>query len=160
MDRERVAATVLEMLEPNGAWVHVDTKTHRGAATDEQLSHPQPPRGEIEELVKRYLGPERRAGQGVRPTSPSGESEIMVAAGFAGPRRRLLEATRVLERSEDEIVASVFSVSGSAPHLFADRLAEFERDVRQILRRVSPEGRFSEVSEAVEVIIWTRPGED
>src|SRR5918999_5390467 len=34
MDREHVAATVLQMLEPGGAWVHVDTKTHRGAATD------------------------------------------------------------------------------------------------------------------------------
>jgi SAM-dependent methyltransferase len=159
MDRERVAATVLEMLEPNGAWVHVDTKTHRGAATDEQLTYPQPPRGEIEELVKRHLGPERRAGQGVRPTSPSGESEIMVAAGFAGPRRSVLEGARVLERSEDEIVASVFSVSGSAPHLFGDRIAEFERDVRQILRRVSPGGRFSEVAEDVQLLIWTRPGE-
>jgi precorrin-6B methylase 2 len=160
MDRERVAATVLEMLEPNGAWVHVDTKTHRGAATDEQLSHPQPPRGEIEELVKRYLGTVKRAGQGTRPTSPSGEGEIMIAAGFAGPRRRVLEGTRVLERSEDEIVASVFSVSGSAPHLFGDRLAEFERDVRRILRRVSPGGQFCEVSEPVQLIVWTRPGDN
>jgi ubiquinone/menaquinone biosynthesis C-methylase UbiE len=160
MDRERVAATVLELLEPNGAWVHVDTKTHRGAASDEQLSHPRPPQGEIEELVERYLGTVKRAGQGTRPTSPSGESEIMVAAGFAGPRRRLLEATRVLERSEDEIVASVFSVSGSAPHLFGDRLAEFERDLRQILQRVSPRGQFSEVAETVQLIIWTRPAED
>jgi ubiquinone/menaquinone biosynthesis C-methylase UbiE len=157
MDRERVAATVLEMLEPGGAWVHVDTKTHRGAATDEELSHPQPPRSVIEELVKRYLGPERRAGQGTRSSSPSGEAEVMVAAGFDGPRRRVLGGERVLDRSEDEIVASIFSVSGSAPHLFGSRLAEFERDLREILRRASPHGRFCEVAEAVQLIIWTRP---
>jgi SAM-dependent methyltransferase len=160
MDRQRVAATVLEMLEPNGAWVHVDTKTHRGAASDEQLSHPQPPRGEIEELVKRYLGTVRRAGQGTRPTSPSGEGEIMIAAGFAGPRRRVLDGRRVFERSEDEIVASIFSVTSSAPHLFGPRLGEFERNLRQILRRVSPGGRFCEVSESVQLIIWTRPADD
>ena len=158
MDRERVAATVFEMLEPNGAWVHVDMKTDRGAASDEQLSHPQPPRQEIGELVERYLGPVRRAGQGSLPGgTPSGEGEIMVAAGFAGPRRRVLDGRRVLQRSEDEIVASIFSVSGSAPHLFGSRVAEFERDLRQVLRRVSPAGRFCEVSQPLQLIIWTRP---
>ncbi len=161
MHREHVATTVFDMLEPNGAWVHVDTKTHRGAASDEQLSHPQPPRSEIEKLVERYLGPVKRAGQGTLPGgTPSGESEIMVAAGFAGPRRRVLDSRRVFERSEDEIVASIFSVSSSAPHLFGSRLAEFERDMRQVLRRVSPGGRFCESSEKIQLIIWTRPADD
>jgi SAM-dependent methyltransferase len=157
MDRPRVAATVLDMLEPGGAWVHVDTKTHRGAETDAQLPHPRPPRRELEELVARYLGPVRRAGQGALPDgTPSGESEIMVAAGFAGPHRRVVDGRRVLERSEDEIVASIFSVTSSAPHLFGPRLAEFERDVRRVLRRASPDGRFCEVSEPVQLIVWSR----
>jgi SAM-dependent methyltransferase len=161
MDRRRVAATVLDMLEPNGAWVHVDTKTHRGAASDEQLSHPQPPRREIEELVERYVGSVKRAGQGALPGgTPSGEGEIMVAAGFAGPRRRVLDSRRVFERSEDEIVASIFSVTSSAPHLFGSRLADFERDMRQVLRRASLGGRFCEVSETIQLIIWTRPADD
>ena len=161
MDRQRVAATVFEMLEPNGAWVHVDTKTHRGAASNEQLSHPQPPRREIEELVERYLGPVRRAGQGTLPGgTPSGEGEIMVATGFAGPRRRVLDGRRVFERSEDEIVASIFSVTSSAPQLFGSRLAEFEQDIRQVLRRVSSGGRFCEVSQSIQLIIWTRPADD
>lgn len=158
MDREQVAATVFEMLEASGAWVHVDTKTHRGAASDEPLSHPQPPRQEIEGLVMRYLGPMKRAGQGMLPGgTPSGESEIMVAAGFAGPRRRELDSGRVHVRSEDDIVASIFSVSSSAPHLFGSRLADFEGDLRQVLRRVSPGGRFCEVSQPLQLIIWTRP---
>jgi SAM-dependent methyltransferase len=161
MDRQRVAATVFAMLEPNGAWVHVDTKTHRGAATDEQLSHPQPPRREIEELVERYLGPVKRAGQGALPGgTPSGEGEIMVAAGFAGPRRRVLDDIRVFERSEDEIVASIFSVTSSAPHLFGSRLAEFEQDMRRLLRCTSPCGRFCEVSQTIQLIIWTRTADD
>lgn len=158
MDRQRVAATLFEMLEPNGAWVHVDTKTDRGAASDEELSHPQPPRPEIQELVKRYLGSVRRAGQGTLPSGPpSGETEIMLAAGFAGPRRRVLDGERVFERSEDDIVASIFSVSSSAPHLFGSRLAEFEQDLRRVLRRVSPDGRFCEVSQPAQLIIWIRP---
>jgi SAM-dependent methyltransferase len=158
MDRRQVAATVLEMLEPNGAWVHVDMKTLGLPATDEELGHPGPPRREIEELVARHLGPVKRAGQGTLPGgTPSGESEIMLEAGFAGPRRRMLDAKRVLERSEDEIVASVFSVTSSAPHLYGPRLGEFESELRAVLRRTSPDGRFCEVAPPGQLIIWTRP---
>jgi len=149
LERERVAATVLEMLEPGGAWVHVDAKTHRGVATDAPLGRPQPPRDEIDELVARYLGSGRQGG-------PSGEAEIMLAAGFEGPRRRLVAGERVLDRSEDEVVASVFAVSGSAPPLFRARLAEFESELRELLRHTAPDGRFREVAPPVELIVWTR----
>ncbi|MDQ3381711.1 MAG: class I SAM-dependent methyltransferase [Actinomycetota bacterium] len=161
MDRERVAATVFDMLEPEGAWVHVDVKTLGVPATDEQLSYSEPPRQEVAELVAGYLGPVRRSGQATLPGgTPSGESEIMVAAGFAGPRRRTLAAKRVLERSQDEIVASVFSTSSSAPHLFGSRLGEFESELREVLRRTSPDGRFSEVAPPGQLLIWTRPAVD
>jgi SAM-dependent methyltransferase len=150
LERERVAATVLEMLEPGGAWVHVDAKTDRGLATDAQLPRPAPPRDEIRQLVVRYLGDRTWA-------SPSGEGEIMLAAGFRGPRRRLVTDARLVERSEDEIVASVYAVSGSAPHHFGARIGEFESDLRELLRRAAPDGRFSEVAPPVELIIWTRP---
>ena len=158
MDRERVAATVREMLEPGGAWVHVDTKTHVGAPTDEPLRHPQPPRAEIEALVEEYLGPVKRAGQGsLLHGTPSGEDEVMVAAGFEGPRRRFIPGGGVIERSEREVVASVFSVTSSAPHLFGARLSAFESDLRALLRRVSPGGRFCVVSNPTQLIIWPRP---
>jgi SAM-dependent methyltransferase len=158
MDRERVASTVREILEPGGAWMHVDTKTHLGGSTDDPLPHPQPPRAEIEALVEEYLGPVKRAGQGTLPHgTPSGEDEIMVAAGFEGPRRRFISGGRVIERSEDEVVASVFSVTSSAPHLFGPRLSEFESDLRLLLRRAAPDGHFCAVSNPTQLIIWTRP---
>ena len=81
----------------------------------------------------------------------------MVAAGFEGPRRRLIAGGRVIERSEDEVVASVFTVTSSAPHLFGARLSAFESDLRALLRRVSPDGRFGAVSNPTELIIWSRP---
>ena len=81
----------------------------------------------------------------------------MVAAGFEGPRRRFIPGGRVIERSEDEVVASVFSVTSSAPHLFGPRLSQFEDDLRALLRRVSPAGRFCAVSNAAQLIVWIRP---
>lgn len=161
MERERVAATVYQMLEPSGAWVHVDVKTLGVPATDERLSHPEPPRREIQDLVARYLGPVRRAGRGTLPGgTPGGESEIMLEAGFAGPRCRTLGGKRVLERLEDEVVASVFSVTSSAPHLFGSHLREFESELRQVLRRTSPDGRFCEVTPPGQLLIWMRPSAD
>ncbi len=63
-------------------------------------------------------------------------------------------------RSEDQIVASVFSLSGAAPHLFADRLAGFEEDLRVLLREVSPPGQFWERAGEIGLSIWRkRPGD-
>ncbi|MGZ4521280.1 MAG: class I SAM-dependent methyltransferase [Mycobacteriaceae bacterium] len=88
MDRPRVAHTVFAMLEPGGAWVHVDATTHQGVPTNEPLPAPAPPRDEITELVHRYLGKVRRAGQGQLPDgTPSGEEDVMLAAGYTSPRR-------------------------------------------------------------------------
>src|SRR5204863_4905495 len=88
MDRPRVAAAVRDLLEPGGALVHVTATTHRGVGGDEELPAPQPPREEIDALVRAYLGPIRRAGRAALPGgTASGEDEILAAAGFAGLRR-------------------------------------------------------------------------
>lgn len=155
MDRPRVAAAVRDLLEPGGALVHLSATTHRGVGGDEGLPAPQPPREEIDALVRSYLGPVRRAGRAAIPGgTASGEDEILAAAGFGGPRRLEVGGGHVFERSEDEVVASVFSLSSAAPHLFGERLDEFELELRELLRRASPEGRFAERAREVGVSIW------
>jgi hypothetical protein len=144
------------MLEPGGSWVHVNATTHEGIDDTDDLPLPSPPRVEIAELIREYLGPTRRAGATALPGgTPSGEDDVLVAAGFSGPRRVSVPG-HVHERSEDEVVASVFSLSWAAPHLFDDRIAEFETDLRQLLRRTSPDGRFAERARAVELVIWAK----
>jgi hypothetical protein len=146
------------VLEPGGAWVHVNATTHRGVESDEPLASPQPPRDEIRELVDTYLGPVRRAGQGHLPAgTQSGEEDVMAAAGYAGPRRIAVARGELFERSEDQVVASVYSLSWAAPHLFGQRQAEFEHDLRRLLRTTSPGGRFSEQARDIELVIWHKP---
>ncbi len=155
LDREAVAATVREMLEPGGAWVHVSATTHQGVGGVGELEAPAPPREEIAGLIGEYLGPVRRAGTRTLPGgTPSGEEAVMLAAGFSGPRRVTVPG-RVHARSEDEVVASVFSLSWAAPHLFGDRFAAFEHDLRRLLRTVSPGGRFGERAREIELVIWS-----
>jgi SAM-dependent methyltransferase len=159
MDRRRVAAVVIGMLEPGGAWVHVHATTHRGTQRDgPPLPRPEPPRDRIDDLVRAYLGPVRRAGRGVLPKGPpSGEDEILAATALDGPHELTVGGGRVLERTEDEVVASVFSLSSSTPHLFGERAGEFEADLRRLLREAAPDGRFSERTREIGVSVWRVP---
>jgi len=161
-DQERVAAAVLTMLEPGGAFVHMsDLKDSTGqSVTPPQVPLPlvAPPRPEISELVRRYLGPIRRAGQGTLPNgAPGGEAAVLARAGFEAYERHVVPAGQIVERTPDDIVAWVFSLSNSAPHLFGDRLADFERDLRTLLRQAAPDGRFGEPLPATEMRIWRTP---
>lgn len=155
MDRALVARRVRGMLDPDGAWVHVGATTHRGVAGEEPLPHPRPPWDRVDELVSRYLGPVRRAGRGLLPAgTPGGEEEVMRRAGFTGPARVEVGGARIVDRSADEIVSAVFSLSGSTPRLFGARLPEFESDLRRLLTRASDGGRFSERTREIAVVIW------
>jgi SAM-dependent methyltransferase len=155
MDRPLVAATSHRMLKPRGVCVHVQATTHRGDDSDDPLAHARPPHAQIGDLVREYLGSVRRAGQGELPTgTPSDEHEVFRAAGFAGPVRLELDTAEVVVRTEDEIVAATFSLSSAAPHLFGGRLPDFEADLRRLLRRTSPDGRFAERTRDIAVDLW------
>jgi SAM-dependent methyltransferase len=158
MDRDRVAAIIFAMLEPGGAFVHVSDAKEPLANDD--LPLPAPPYDEIAALVRTYLGPVQRAGQGSLPMgSPDGEAVVLRDAGFEGPERLRIPAGEVCIRSADDVVAWIWSRSGSAPHLFGDRIAEFEADVRRLLLDSSPSAQFAERLPDTEVNIWRPPRE-
>jgi SAM-dependent methyltransferase len=146
MDRPVVAAAIRDLLIRDGAAVQIDAAGRRSDAVvpdGPPLPHPSIPSDAIEELTKRYLGPNKRAGQGIRNTSPSGEDAVFRSAGFASAQRIVVPDGRVLERTVDEEVAMVLSSSASSPHLFGDRVDAFERDLLVVLLDASPSGLFS-----------------
>lgn len=156
-ERERVAATVLRMLEPGGAFVHISDHKKR-PAEPAPLPLPAPPYARISDLVRRYLGPVRRAGRGTLADGTPGREDLVLArAGFTSLERYVVPAGEVVNRTADDIVAYAFSRSDSAPHLFGDRLGEFERDLRAVLRQASPDGRFAEHLPATEIMVWRTP---
>lgn len=160
MDRPRVAVILRRALSGDGALVHVHATTHQGIEDDQSLLYPRPPRRDINELVHRFLGPQRRAGQGTLPeASPSEaergrvEAEIYSNAGFTGPERVEVPGSPVV-RTTEQVVASVFSLSSAAPHLFGSRVGEFEWALRDLLGRSSPEGLFSEQMRGIAFDVW------
>jgi SAM-dependent methyltransferase len=160
MDQVRVAHLLHGALATDGVVVHVHATTHEGIDGDLPLPYPTPPRREIDDLVKRFLGPHRRAGKGtVSEFSISEadrgryEAEIYRAAGFVDPTRIEIPG-HVVVRSADDVVASVFSLSSAAPHLFGDRAHDFDAALRELLASVSPDGRFSEQMRDTAVDVW------
>jgi SAM-dependent methyltransferase len=156
MDRPLVARTVRDMLEPRGAVVQIHSWSSGWPTEDLDPTVPFPPvpLNAIAGLRRRYLGPDRRAGQGIRNTSPSGEDAIFIAAGFAPATERFVPDGRVLERDVDDVVANVLSMSGTAPHLFGDRLGAFVADLRAVLHDASPTGRFAVLLPETRILIW------
>jgi SAM-dependent methyltransferase len=148
MEQDFVARAARGMLEPGGAVVHVGATTHQGEG--------DVPRDEIVELVRSYLGPVRRAGRSFLPEgTPRWEDNAFRAAGFRGPERFDVPGGVPIERSEDDVVASVYSMSTATPHLLGDRLEAFEAELRALLRDASPSGRFYERVGEIGLRIWT-----
>ena len=142
MDRPRVASAVATMLDPGGAVVQVDAPGYRAdelAAEARQGTLPFPPRPmtPLTSYAAITWAADRRAGRGIRNTSPSGEDEVFQAAGFLPAETVTVPDQRAVERTADDIVAMVFSISSTAPHLFGDRREDYETDVRKILAQAS-----------------------
>jgi SAM-dependent methyltransferase len=146
MDHGRVAAAVRGMLAPGGRCVLVGATTHRGVDGDDPLPHPRPPHDEITALVESYVG---SAVKG-RPW----EDDVMREAGFAGPEEIEVGAGGVVDRSADEIVASVFSLSYAAPDRFGAALPRFEAELRALLAKTAPAGVFSERRRDITLVGW------
>ena len=89
--------------------------------------------------------------------SPAGESLVLARADFRPGRVVPARGRQVLERDIDDVVAQVFAVSGSAPHLFETDLAAFETDLRQLLERASDRRRFSQWLGDIQLDIYERP---
>ena len=145
MDRERVADALRNVLEPGGVVVHVDGKTSS-----------TPP--ELQAVLDRRLGTVKRAGQGVlRHGTPSGEAEVLAAAGFGEPAVVVVPGGETVVRTVDDVIAGVWATSASAPHLFGDDLPAVEAELRAALG----DGPFPEQLGDTKLVLYrlrTAPG--
>lgn len=158
LERDRVAAAVFSMLETGGAFVQVSASVDGLLDPDQPLPYPPPPRDAIKALVRGYLGPVRRAGQGVLLYgTPDDEAAVLRRAGFDDPQVVEVRGREVIVRTIDDLVAAQYSNSASAPHLFGDRLTEFEAGLRALLAAASPSGLFAEQTGDAEVRVWRKP---
>jgi len=157
MDRPLVAAKIRRLLTDRGWCVHVGAYTHEGSPDGGCLPHPRPPREEMTALVRRYLGPQRRAGRKVVGDDlPDAEDKVFADAGFGPLHLVEVPCGDVVIRTEDEVVSSVLSLSSATPHLFGEQLPAFLEELRALLRRTAADGVFAERLGDMTLRMWQR----
>jgi SAM-dependent methyltransferase len=149
-ERERVAETVYDLLEPRGALALI-THVVEGHPVPEGPGQPPIPHAAVRAVIERFLGPRRRAGHGLAALAapPADRYEDALArTRFGRPECHYAAGRPDIVRDIDGVIANYFSMSYCAPHLFGDRLGEFEAALRRELQAHSPSGLF-----------WDWPGE-
>jgi SAM-dependent methyltransferase len=140
-DRERVAEAMYDLLEPGGCLAAIGHRVEdRPRPSGPAL--PPIPHEEIGEIVRRFVGPERRAGQGLAVSHPDGIEDALARTRFGRPERHYAPGRPDVVRDIDSVIAGYLSMSWSAPHLYGDELDRFRREVRDLLAERSPTGRF------------------
>ena len=136
LDQPRVARTLQAMLVPGGTLVHIGATTHEGDG--------DVPRAEIDALIRRYLGD--------REPTRSDERRNLGTLGLEGPTEIDVQRDEEFERTPDDVVASVYSLSYASPASFGDRREAFESDLRALLG-----GRtFHERPRGITVLLYRR----
>lgn len=151
-DRERVAEAVYDILDPGGALALV-VHTREGRPQPHGPGYPSIPHDAIQEIVRRYLGPQRRAGRGLSSPPPDRYEDALARTRFGVPRVVFAPGRADIVRDINGVLSGYFSMSYAAPHLFGARRSEFEADVRAELLRHSPHGLFWDWPGDTEILI-------
>jgi SAM-dependent methyltransferase len=151
-DEARVAEAVYDLLEPGGALALI-VNTVEGRPKPPSPGPPPIPHAEIEAIVKKYLGPTKRAGQGPAPVRGHRFEDILVRTRFGAPASIFVPGVPDVIRDSEGVLSGYFSFSWSAPHLFGDRVEGFAAEVRELLRSRSPGGVFWDWPGDTEVIL-------
>jgi SAM-dependent methyltransferase len=154
-NRELVAEAVYDILEPGGALALIN-HAHAGRPQPADPGLPPIPHDAILAILERYLGERRRAGQGF--AQPPGEryEETFARTRFSTLRQLFVPGRPDIIRSIDEVLANYLSMSYAAPHLFGERRATFEADVRAELAQRSPSGLFWDWPGDTEILLASK----
>jgi SAM-dependent methyltransferase len=154
-DRERVAESVYDLLEPGSALALV-VHTVPGRPTPDGPGPPPIPHDAIRAVVERYLGPRRRVGKGFYTPHPDRFEHALARTRFGVPDVVFCPGRADLVQDVDGVLANFLSTSWCAPHHFGERLASFESEVRALLERASPSGLFWDWPGDTEVLLARR----
>jgi SAM-dependent methyltransferase len=155
-NREDAVEAAFDVLEPGGA-IALIAPIVEGRPVPPNPGHPLIPHDQLRELVARYLGSNRRAGRGFGPVHPDRYEDVLARTRFGTARHVFAPGRPDVVRDIDSIVDGCLSMASSAPHLFGDRLEDFERDARALLRARSPSGLFWDWPGDTDVVVANKP---
>lgn len=105
--------------------------------------------------VKRWLGDQRRTGQGgegVWQPLAVPHQQVLATSGFS--RQEKLEVTFEKSWTIDSYLGYLYSTAFALPSFFGENREKFEADLRQSLLEAEPSGHFTEELNAGAIVAW------
>jgi len=156
--RLEVAEVVYDQLVPGGSLVLISHNADDGRPRPTNPGFPEVPHAAVNELVVHYLGDSTRRYLATwNEGQPARFEDTLSQTRFGGSRTIYAPGRPDLVRDIDRVVANCFSLSYAAPRWFGDRRADFEADLRHLLRLYSPDGLFWHWPGDTELVIATKP---
>jgi SAM-dependent methyltransferase len=155
-DREHVAELVYDCLEPGGT-VALIGHTPEGRPQPVGPGYPPIPHEAIHTVIKRFLGPRRRAGQDFASPPSDRHEQVLARTRFGQTRSLFCRGRSDIVQDIDGVVANYLSTSFAAPHLFGVNLERFKAQLRAELAEHSPVGLFWDWPGDTEVLLVDKP---
>ena len=146
MDRELVLQKACEALENNGGLAIISGRSIWNGTEEWQKK--------VIEVVKKYLGEERRAGSGLYPAHQKNHMEVLRKSKFQD-----VQVHKIISPHSwtiETILGNLYSTSFASKHLFGQKLKNFESEVRKELLAMSPIGMFQEQIPREIILVWKR----
>lgn len=157
VNRIPVAEAVYDLLEPGGAMILISHDIYASPAPT-GAGDPSIPDDEVQELITSYLGPDRRSGRRSASGYSSERWEVSLAQTRFGVPKTVHAPGRLdITRDIDGVISGYLSMSYAAPHLFGNRLDQFVDDLRRLLTRRTPTGRFSDWPGDTAAVVARKP---
>jgi len=106
----------------------------------------------IVQVVKKWLGEERRAGSGVYKPTTGRFEEVISESKFH--RMVSWQYPLVFTNDIDGIVGNVYSTSIANPNILGDKKDAFEKDLRDALLKHNPSGKFVSNGQVQAIFAW------
>ena len=147
MDRYAVLSALYEIIQPGGGVAIMDGCVPPDANTSSDF------RPVMKEVVRRYLGDKRRAGNGFYIPPEESYDVTIARTPFRIDQREDIFFQR--RWTVDDVVGNCFSKSSSTPLILGDKKEAFERDLRAELFKSNPSGEWT-ITQGVQAIILFR----
>jgi len=148
MQRELVLEKLYSLLSDDGGIVIVKT-------SEDPWNSEHPWKQTAIAVVKRWLGEQRRTGQGGqglwKPLEVA-HDEVLAKSKF--PRHANYEVKFEQSWTVDSYLGYIYSTAFALPSFFGETRQKFEVDLRESLLKIEPSGKFTEELSVTALIAW------
>lgn len=135
MDRASILEILHNSSDPKGGIAIIDNYNEEQEPLLWQLK--------VNEVVKRWLGDARRAGNSTYTPPKERYEDIVRKSGFKNVQRHILPSYSYTW-TVDSIIGNLYSTSFASRRFFGDNLVRFENDLKSVLLDMDSTGVFTE----------------